>query len=212
MSESIELAAGDLLLVVDVQNDFCEDGNLAVPHGSAVVPVFNSLAGRFAGTVATQDWHPPGHASFASSHAGLEPFATMAFPYGEQTLWPDHCVQGTAGAEFPDELETDHFELVVCKGFRADIDSYSAFSENDRTTRTGLEGFLRERGFKRIFLGGLAGDFCVLFSALDAAKAGFETFVIDDATRYIDLEGSKEAARQAMTEAGATLITSADLL
>ncbi len=212
MSESIELAAGDLLLVVDVQNDFCEDGNLAVPHGSAVVPVFNSLAGRFAGTVATQDWHPPGHASFASSHAGLEPFATMAFPYGEQTLWPDHCVQGTAGAEFPDELETDHFELVVRKGFRADIDSYSAFSENDRTTRTGLEGFLRERGFKRIFLGGLAGDFCVLFSALDAAKAGFETFVIDDATRYIDLEGSKEAARQAMTEAGATLITSADLL
>ncbi|HJP23315.1 MAG TPA: bifunctional nicotinamidase/pyrazinamidase [Alphaproteobacteria bacterium] len=212
MTEIIKQAAGDLLLVVDVQNDFCEDGNLAVPDGSAVVAVFNRLAGRFASTVATQDWHPPGHRSFASAHAGQEPFSTMAFPYGEQTLWPDHCVQGTAGAEFPAALETDHFELVVRKGFRSDIDSYSAFAENDHTTRTGLEGYLHERGFKRLFLGGLAGDFCVLYSALDAAAAGFETYVIDDATRYIDLDGSKDAARQAMTEAGASIITSADLL
>ncbi|MDP6623198.1 MAG: bifunctional nicotinamidase/pyrazinamidase, partial [Alphaproteobacteria bacterium] len=163
MSEIIKPTQGDVLLVVDVQNDFCEQGNLAVPEGSAVVAVFNRLAERFSSAVAAQDWHPAGHRSFASVH-GAEPYSSMEFPYGPQTLWPDHCVQGTVGAEFHAELETDHFELVVRKGFHPEIDSYSAFAENDRTTRTGLEGYLRERDFKRLFIGGLAGDFCVLYS------------------------------------------------
>ena len=193
-----------------MQNDFCEQGNLAVPEGSAVVAVFNRLAERFSSAVAAQDWHPAGHRSFASVH-GAEPYSSMEFPYGPQTLWPDHCVQGTVGAEFHAELETDHFELVVRKGFHPEIDSYSAFAENDRTTRTGLEGYLRERGFKRLFIGGLAGDYCVLYSALDAVAAGFETFVIDDATRYIDLEGSRAAAHQAMTEAGVRIVTAAEI-
>ena len=210
MSEIIKPTQGDVLLVVDVQNDFCEQGNLAVPEGSAVVAVFNRLAERFSSAVAAQDWHPAGHRSFASVH-GAEPYSSMEFPYGPQTLWPDHCVQGTVGAEFHAELETDHFELVVRKGFHPEIDSYSAFAENDHTTRTGLEGYLRERGFKRLFLGGLAGDFCVLYSALDAVAAGFETFVIDDATRYIDLDGSKDAARKAMTEAGVSIVMAAEI-
>ena len=160
-----------------------------------MVAVFNRLAERFSSAVAAQDWHPAGHRSFASVH-GAEPYSSMEFPYGPQTLWPDHCVQGTVGAEFHAELETDHFELVVRKGLHPEIDSYSAFAENDRTTRTGLEGYLRERGFKRLFIGGLAGDYCVLYSALDAVAAGFETFVIDDATRYIDLEGPRARGRR----------------
>ena len=180
----------EALLVVDVQNDFCTDGALAVPGGEAVVPGINRLWDGYACKVLTQDWHPPGHASFASSHEGKQPFDTGMLDYGEQVLWPDHCVQGTPGAAFHPELRTDGADLVLRKGFRPGIDSYSAFFENDRTTPTGLAGYLRERGVERVVLTGLATDFCVGFSALDALASGFETVVLEDLCRGLDMEGS----------------------
>jgi len=192
----------DVLLVIDVQNDFCPGGALAVADGDAVVPVINSLVGRFGHVVLTQDWHPPGHSSFASSHPGSAPFGTITMPYGQQTLWPDHCVQGTKGAAFHPQLKTDSAELVIRKGFRGEIDSYSAFYENDRRTPTGLAGYLRERGLQRIFLAGLATDFCVYYSAADARRLGFDTVLIEAGCRAIDLAGSLDAAWTGMAAAG----------
>lgn len=202
----------DVLLVIDVQNDFCPGGALAVPEGDAVVPVINALAERFRHLVLTQDWHPGGHRSFASAHAGRAPFETVEMPYGAQTLWPDHCVQGSAGAAFHAGLAPqERAELILRKGFRRHIDSYSAFYENDRRTPTGLAGYLRERGFTRVFLAGLATDFCVSYSAVDARREGFEAVVLDDACRAIDLGGSLAAARQAWAEAGVRRATSGEL-
>jgi nicotinamidase/pyrazinamidase len=192
----------DVLVIVDVQNDFCPGGALAVPEGDAVVPAVNRLAAQFAHVILTQDWHPPGHLSFASSHAGKNPFATIELAYGTQILWPDHCVQGTEGAAFHRDLEVPHAELIMRKGFLRAIDSYSAFCENDRRTPTGLASYLRERGFQRLTLAGLATDFCVLFSALDAREAGFEVAVAIGACRGIDLDGSLAGAMRAMAEAG----------
>ena len=184
----------DALLVIDVQNDFCPGGGLAVADGQAVVPVINGLMPHFDEVLLTQDWHPPGHRSFASAHPGRTPFETVEMPYGEQTLWPDHCVQGTPGADFHAGLNTTPARLLIRKGFRPGIDSYSAFFENDRSTPTGLTGYLRERGLKRLFLCGLATDFCVAYSALDARAQGFEVTVLLDACRAIDLGGSLDAA------------------
>jgi len=202
MTDIDRLTDEDLLLVIDVQNDFCPGGALAVADGDAVVPAINRLAGRFAHVVLTQDWHPRGHSSFASSHHGRAPFETIAMPYGQQTLWPDHCIQGTAGAAFHRELETTRAELIIRKGFRPSVDSYSAFFENDRTTPTGLAGYLRERGFRRVFLAGLATDFCVNYSAVDACRLGFAAVVIESACRAIDLGGSLDAAWAGMAKAG----------
>ena len=196
----------DLLLVIDVQNDFCPGGALAVADGDAVVPVINRLAQRFAHVVLTQDWHPSGHSSFATSHPASAPFETIAMPYGPQTLWPDHCVQGTLGAAFHPQLATEKAELVIRKGFRPSIDSYSAFYENDRTTPTGLAGYLRERGLRRIFVAGLATDYCVHCSALDARRLGFDTVVVKSGCRAIDLAGSLAAASAAMAAAGVQVI------
>jgi nicotinamidase/pyrazinamidase len=192
----------DLLLVIDVQNDFCPGGALAVGEGDAVVPVINRLAEQFDHVALTQDWHPAGHSSFATSHPGSTPFETIAMPYGPQVLWPDHCVQGTPGAAFHPELLADRAEIIIRKGFRGAIDSYSAFYENDRRTPTGLAGYLRERGFKRIFLAGLATDFCVHYSAVDARREGFEAVVIEAGCRAIDLAGSLAAAWATMGDAG----------
>jgi nicotinamidase/pyrazinamidase len=195
----------EVLIVVDVQNDFCPGGALAVPQGDAVVPAVNRLAGQFAHVVLTQDWHPPGHASFASAHPGKRPFESIEVAYGQQILWPDHCVQGTEGAAFHPGLAVVHAELVLRKGFRPEIDSYSAFRENDRRTPTGLAAYLRERGFERLTVCGLATDFCVLFSALDAREAGFEVQLATNACRGVDLDGSLARAMRAMAEAGVTL-------
>jgi len=192
----------DVLLVVDVQNDFCPGGNLAVPNGDEVVPVINALALRFAHVVLTQDWHPAGHQSFASSHAGKKPYETIQVAYGTQILWPDHCIQGTRGAELRADLDIPHTALVIRKGFRPEIDSYSALYENDHKTRTGLAGYLRERGFKRIFAVGLALDFCVRYSAEDARREGFEVVVIEDACRGIDVEGSIKATLASFASLG----------
>jgi nicotinamidase/pyrazinamidase len=196
----------EVLLVVDVQNDFCPGGALAVPRGDEIVPVVNGLARRFPHVVLTQDWHPPGHRSFASAHPGKQPFETIDLEYGAQTLWPDHCVQGTAGAGFHPGLDIPQVELIVRKGYRAGIDSYSAFRENDRKTPTGLAGYLRERGFERITVCGLALDYCVFFSAIDAREAGFEVTVALDACRGIDLDGSLAGALAAMRDAGISLL------
>jgi nicotinamidase/pyrazinamidase len=197
----------DLLVVIDVQNDFCPGGALAVGEGDAVVPVINRLARRFAHVVLTQDWHPSGHSSFASSHSGAAPFETVTMPYGPQTLWPDHCVQGTSGAAFHPQLSTERAELVIRKGFRSEIDSYSAFYENDRRTPTGLAGYLRERELKRIFMVGLATDYCVRYSAVDAYRLGFETIVIESGCRAIDLAGSLAQAWTSMQAAGVQRIS-----
>jgi len=185
----------DVLLVVDIQNDFCPGGGLSVPRGDEVVPIVNRLALDFAHVVLTQDWHPHGHLSFASAHPGAKPFETIEVSYGTQVLWPDHCVQGTRGAAFRDDLKIPHAELVLRKGYHREIDSYSAFYENDRKTMTGLGGYLRERGFERVFLAGLAFDFCVRYSAEDAHKEGFTAIVIEDACRAIDIAGSAAATR-----------------
>ena len=193
MNDTFTTGERDVLLVVDIQNDFCPGGNLAVPRGDEVVPLINALAVKFAHVVLTQDWHPPGHLSFASSHPGKKPYDFIEVTYGAQILWPDHCVQGTKGAAFRDDLKITPAELVLRKGYHREIDSYSAFYENDRTTPTGLGGYLRERGFKRVFLAGLAFDFCVRYSADDAHREGFETVVIEDGCRAIDIEGSAEA-------------------
>jgi nicotinamidase/pyrazinamidase len=197
----------DVLIIVDVQNDFCPGGALAVPQGDEIVPVINRLAGEFAHVILTQDWHPRGHASFASSHTGKQPFQTIDLPYGQQILWPDHCVQGTQGAAFHSGLDVPHAELMIRKGFRSAIDSYSAFRENDRRTPTGLAGYLKERGFERITLCGLATDFCVFYSAIDGRKAGFEVKVVTSASRGIDVDGSLGRALRSMSEAGVTLLT-----
>ena len=196
----------DVLIVVDVQNDFCPGGALAVPLGDEIVPAVNRLAGEFAHVILTQDWHPRGHASFTSSHAGKQPFQTIELAYGQQILWPDHCVQGTQGAAFHSGLDVPHAELVIRKGFRSGIDSYSAFRENDRRTPTGLAGYLKERGFERIALCGLATDFCVFYSAIDGREAGFEVGVITSACRGIDVDGSLGHALRSMSEAGVTLL------
>ncbi len=201
----------DVLLVIDVQNDFCPGGSLPVPDGDRVVPLVNRLARQFAHVVFTQDWHTPHHTSFASSHAGKDPYQSTPLPYGEQVLWPDHCVQGTSGAAFHPDLDPNRAELVVRKGFRPGIDSYSAFFENDHATRTGLAGYLRDRGFRHAYLCGLAYDFCVKWSALDARREGFAATVIEDACRAIDLNGSAAAARAEMAAAGISLVQSARL-
>ncbi|CAN5478112.1 bifunctional nicotinamidase/pyrazinamidase [soil metagenome] len=194
--------ANEALIVVDMQNDFCDGGALAVPGANAIVPLVNRLIGRFDHVVLTQDWHPAGHASFATSWQGAEPFSTMKFVYGPQTLWPAHCVQGTAGANFDPEVNVSKAQMIVRKGFHAGIDSYSAFRENDRMTRTGLDGYLKERGFTRLVLCGLALDYCVAWSALDAREAGFDVAVAVDATAAIDLDGSREKMLTEMRQAG----------
>jgi nicotinamidase/pyrazinamidase len=190
------------LIVVDVQYDFMPGGALAVPRGDEVVPVINRIAARFANVVLTQDWHPRGHASFASSHPGTKPFETVRLAYGEQVLWPGHCVQDTRGAALHAGLAIAHAQLVLRKGHHAAVDSYSAFLEADRATPTGLAGYLRERGLTRLYFCGLATDFCVAWSALDARRAGFEATVFEDACRAIDLEGSLARAWNDLTAAG----------
>jgi nicotinamidase/pyrazinamidase len=198
MTVPVTVGESDVLIVVDIQNDFCPGGALAVPRGDEVVAPINRLAGKFVHAVLTQDWHPPGHLSFASSHPGQRPFDTISAPYGLQVLWPDHCVQGTAGAEFHPELRIPHAELVLRKGYRRHIDSYSAFCENDHKTPTGLASYLRERKLTRVFLAGLAFDFCVRYSAEDASREGFDVVVVGDCCRAIDLEGSAEATRRSL--------------
>ena len=193
------------LVVIDVQNDFCPGGALEVPDGDAVVEKINRLAGKFRVKVFTQDWHPADHASFAANHAGKQPFDTVDLSYGTQVLWPPHCVQGTQGAEFHAGLKTSEADVIVRKGFRAGIDSYSAFFENDRETPTGLDGYVRSRGVEKIFCAGLATDFCVRYSAVDAARLGFEVVLIEDACRAIDLDGSLGAAMKEMRELGVAI-------
>ena len=200
------------LLVIDVQNDFIPGGQLAVPEGDLIVPLINRLAEQFKQVVIAQDWHPAGHASFASSHPGRQPYDVIQLPYGEQTLWPDHCIQGQSGAEFHPELHLPHAQLIIRKGCNPDIDSYSAFLEADRVTTTGLAGYLKERGIDTVYMVGLALDFCVMFSALDARAAGFNTFVVLDGCRAIDLNGSLASAIERMQEAGVGLIQSTELL
>jgi nicotinamidase/pyrazinamidase len=197
--------ATEALIVIDVQNDFCPGGALAVAEGDRIIGRINGLMDDFATVVLTQDWHPANHASFAANHPGAEPFSLTTMPYGPQVLWPVHCVQGTPGAEFHAALRTDPAQLIVRKGFRAGIDSYSAFFENDRTTATGLEGYLRNRGVTGLTFVGLATDYCVAYSALDAARLGFTAAVLEGATRAIDLNGSLAEARDKMRAAGVTL-------
>jgi len=202
LKEDLTIGENDVLLVVDIQNDFCPGGSLAVPRGDEVVPLINSLAAKFPHVVLTQDWHPHGHLSFASSHTAKQPFETIDVAYGKQILWPDHCVQGTSGAAFHSGLNLAHAELVLRKGYHRNIDSYSAFYENDRRTKTGLASYLRERGFTRVFLAGLAFDFCVRYSAEDARREGFEAVVFEDACRSIDVEGSAAATRKQFESLG----------
>jgi len=199
----------DVLLVIDVQNDFCPGGALAVPGGDSVLAPVHQIAPQFKHIVLTQDWHPAGHSSFASAYPGRQPYETIEMPYGSQTLWPDHCVQGSLGAELHRDLQLPQAELILRKGFRPQIDSYSAFFENDRTTATGLAGYLRERGLTRVFLAGLAYDYCVGYSALDARRLGFEAIVLRDACRAIDLNGSVEAMESQFAHAGVVLMESA---
>ena len=200
----------DVLVVVDVQNGFMPGGSLPVPGGDAVVPNVNRLARAFRHVVITQDWHTSGHISFASSHPGKKPFDTIELPYGPQILWPDHCIQGTVDAELHEDLGIPHAALVIRKGYRQSVDSYSAFLEADRRTMTGLSGYLRERGLTRAYFVGLATDFCVAWSALDARRAGFEAAVIEDATRAIDTAGSLAQAWKDMTTAGVTRLKASD--
>jgi nicotinamidase/pyrazinamidase len=201
----------DVLLVIDMQNCFTPGGSLAVKDGDAIIPLVNRLARGFQHVILTQDWHTPGHVSFASSHPGKKPFETTSLPYGTQVLWPDHCVQGTEGAELHKDLKIPHAELIIRKGYRQQMDSYSAFYEADGKTPTGLTGYLRDRGLMRVFLAGLATDFCVGWSALDARKAGFSAAVIEDACRGIDVGGSLAKAWQDMLGAGVMRVQSADL-
>ena len=197
--------ADDALIVIDIQNDFCPGGALAVAEGDAIIPRVNALMDAFGAVVLTQDWHPRGHSSFASSHAGKAPFESVQMPYGAQTLWPDHCVQGSTGAAFHPGLKTDPADLVIRKGFRPGIDSYSAFFENDRTTPTGLDGYLRSRSISSVTFVGLATDYCVAYSALDAARLGFKATVLLGACRGIDLGGSLAAMIASMRDAGIVL-------
>ena len=198
----------DVLVIIDVQRDFCAGGQLAIRDGDEVVPVINKLAEHFDHIILTQDWHPASHTSFASNHSGPGPYQTIELPYGPQTLWPDHCVPGTPGAEFHPDLNLSKAELILRKGFRPEIDSYSAFLENDKKTTTGLAGYLRERGLKRIFLGGLAYDYCVRFSAIDAVRADFSAIVIEDACRSVGLPSSIESTHREFAETGVIRTTS----
>jgi nicotinamidase/pyrazinamidase len=210
-SGKIKPDANSALVVVDVQNCFIAGGTLPVPHGEDVVPIINRIAPAFDNVVLTQDWHPAGHVSFASAHPGRKPFESIRLGYGEQVLWPDHCVQGTPDADLDKDLNVPQAELIVRKGFHRDVDSYSAFEEANRTSSTGLRGYLEERGIKSLFVAGLATDFCVAWTALDARKAGFVTYVIDDACRGINLNGSIAAAFRTMTHRGVKLIQSTDI-
>lgn len=202
----------DILVIVDVQNDFCPGGALAVPRGDEIVPVVNRLARAFRHVVLTQDWHPRDHLSFASAHPGKSPFETTEVAYGTQILWPDHCIQGTMGAAFHPALDVPCAEMIVRKGFHKSIDSYSAFVENDRRTPTGLAGYLRERGFTRVILAGLATDFCVRYSAEDARAAGFGVIVVEDACRGIDTAGSFQAAHESFRRLQVPLMSSEAVL
>src|ERR1700694_778164 len=208
---SIKIDDASALLVIDVQNCFLPGGSLAVKDGEQVVPVINRIAKGFANVVMTQDWHTPGHISFASVHAGKKPFETIDLAYGKQVLWPDHCVQGTDGASLSKDLAIPQAALVIRKGFHKDVDSYSAFTEADGKTTTGLAAYLRDRKLQRVFVTGLATDFCVAWSALDARKAGFDTYVFEDACRAIDTEGSLARAWSDMANAGVNRIQSADI-
>jgi len=208
----MEIASHDALIVIDVQNDFCPGGTLAVADGDAVIEPIHRLAVKFDHILLTQDWHPAGHSSFASAHAGKVPFEQIEMSYGAQTLWPDHCVQGSWGAEFHPALQLTMAELILRKGFRREVDSYSAFFENDRMTATGLGGYLRGRGLTRLFLAGLAYDFCVGYSALDAQRLGFEAIVLRDACRPIDLNGSLQNIETDFARAGVLLMESAEIL
>jgi nicotinamidase/pyrazinamidase len=208
----ISLDKTSVLLVIDVQNCFLPGGNLAVKDGDKVIPVINGMAKKFADVVMTQDWHTPGHVSFASSHTGKKPFETVDLKYGKQVLWPDHCVQGTDGAGLSKDLAIPQAELVIRKGFHKDVDSYSAFTEADGNTTTGLAAYLKSRKLQRVFIAGLATDFCVAWSALDARKAGFDTYVIEDACRGIDTGGSLAKAWADMAKAGVKRIQSTDLV
>lgn len=201
----------DALIIIDVQNDFCPGGALEVPLGDQVVPVINRITKQFQTIVLTQDWHPIGHASFANSH-NADPFSTTTLSYGEQTLWPDHCIQGSDGARLHSDLQSDGAALLIRKGMHSGIDSYSAFFENDKTTTTGLTGYLRQLGIKRVFCAGLAFDFCVRFTAEDAVKEKFKTVVIEDACRAIDMDNSADAARESFKQAGITMLQSTALI
>jgi nicotinamidase/pyrazinamidase len=207
----MQLLPSDVLIVIDVQNDFCPGGALAVPHGDEVIAPIHWAAQHFEHIVLTQDWHTAHHASFASAHAGRKPFETIELAHGAQTLWPDHCVEGTRGAEFHPALNLPRAELILRKGFRKEIDSYSAFFENDRTTATGLAGYLRERGLTRVFLAGLAYDYCVGFSALDARRLGFDAIVLRDACRAIDLDGSAAAMERKFAKVGVDVIETSEI-
>ncbi|MGB0843865.1 MAG: bifunctional nicotinamidase/pyrazinamidase [Alphaproteobacteria bacterium] len=207
----IKLTNTDLLLVIDVQNDFCPNGALAVPDGDAIVSGINDLLEIFPNRVFTQDWHPTGHSSFASSHADGAPFGSIDMPYGPQTLWPDHCIQGSKGAEFHQNLKTEKAQAIIRKGTRPEVDSYSAFVENDQKTLTGLSGLLSTLEIERVFLTGLATDFCVGFSALDAVKFGFETYVVEDLCRAIDLDGSLDTAYDKFKASGIHCIKAVDI-
>lgn len=211
MTDRICLRETDILLAVDIQNDFCPGGALRIPGGDEIVPVINKIARRFAHVLVTQDWHPSDHSSFASAHSGRKAYETINVSYGTQVLWPDHCIQGTQGAEFHPALDLVHVELVLRKGYRRAIDSYSAFFENDHVTPTGLGGYLRERGFQRLFLAGLAFDFCVLWSAEDAHRSGFKPVVLEDACRSIDIDGSAAAAHFRLQALGSPCIASSAL-
>ena len=202
---------GSALLVIDVQNCFLPGGSLAVKDGEQVVPIINKMAKSFANVVMTQDWHTPGHISFASVHSGKKPFETIDLAYGKQVLWPDHCVQGTDGASLSKDLAIPQAELIIRKGFHKDVDSYSAFTEADGKTSTGLAAYLKARNVKRVFVAGLATDFCVAWTALDARKTGFETYVVEDACRGIDTQGSLAKAWTDMAKAGVKRIQSSDI-
>jgi len=211
-AQSVKPGDADVLVVTDVQNCFLPGGTLPVPEGDKIIPIINRLGALFRNVVMTQDWHTAGHISFASSHPGKKPFETIQLPYGTQVLWPDHCVQGTVDADVAKELRVPHAQLVIRKGYRQHVDSYSAFLEADRKTMTGLTGYLKERGLKNVYFTGLATDFCVAWSALDARRAGFEAAVIEDATRGIDAGGSLARAWSDMTSAGVKRIQSSQLL
>jgi len=200
------------LLIVDLQNDFCEGGALEVPDGSTIVPVVNKLIDRFDCVIQTQDWHPEGHSSFASSHVGKNPYDTIEMDYGTQVLWPDHCVQGSNGGDFHPDLNTQKTQVIIRKGFRKQIDSYSTFYENDQHTKTGLTGYLHDRGITDLYTVGLATDFCVKWSVLDGIKEGFIMHIVKDAVKGIDLDGSLDAAWSEMKDAGVHVLTSDRLL
>lgn len=208
----IAISPQDVLVVVDVQYDFLPGGSLAVTGGDEIISLINTLARRFTNVVFTQDWHPADHVSFASQHQGKAPFETIELDYGTQVLWPDHCIQGTRGAEISRDLDIAHAQLIIRKGYNRQVDSYSGFQEADRRTRTGLAGYLRERGLTRVYVVGLATDFCVAWTALDARAQGLDTVIIEDATRAIDADGSLARAWADMNDAGVTRLMSRDVL